>query len=108
MLSEKIRNWARMCPERDWFYRDLIFNLPDGRDHYRNPRWVNQRRTITQHRYILYGLYHAGLMISFDFLDRKNKTRKFWGKGPMWDLLAILVTLHFVMFGFLVFSGRLG
>lgn len=62
----------------------------------------------TQLHYILYGLYHAGLMISFDFLDRKNRTWKFWGKGPVWDLLAILVTLHFVMFGFLIFSGRLG
>lgn len=61
-----------------------------------------------QLHYILYGLYHAGLMISFDYLDRKNKTFKFWGKGPVWDLLAIVVTLHFVMFGFLVFSGRLG
>jgi len=62
----------------------------------------------TQLHYILYGLYHAGLMISFDFLDRKNRTRKFWGKGPVWDLLAILVTVHCVMFGFLIFSGRLG
>ena len=62
----------------------------------------------TQLRYSLYGLYHAGLMISFDFLDRKNKTWKFWRKGPVWDLLAILLTLHFVMFGFLIFSGRLG
>lgn len=58
--------------------------------------------------YILYGLYHAGLMISYDFLDRQNKTRKFWGKGAMWDFLAMAVTLHFVMFGFLIFSGRLG
>ncbi|TGE33818.1 D-alanyl-lipoteichoic acid biosynthesis protein DltB [Desulfosporosinus sp. Sb-LF] len=62
----------------------------------------------TQLRYILYGLYHAGLMIGFDFLDRKNRTWKFWGKGPVWDLFAIVVTLHFVMFGFLIFSGRLG
>jgi len=58
-------------------------------------------------RYILYGLYHAGLLISFDFLDRKNRTWKFWGRGRWWDLLAILVTLHCVMLGFLIFSGRL-
>ena len=62
----------------------------------------------TQFRYILYGLYHAGLMISFDYLDRKNRVWKYWGTGPVWDLLAILVTLHFVMLGFLIFSGRLG
>ena len=62
----------------------------------------------TQFRYILYGLYHAGLMISFDFLERKNRTWKFWGKGAWWDLLAILITAQFVMFGFLIFSGRVG
>lgn len=62
----------------------------------------------TQLQYIIYGLYHAALMISYDFLDRKNKAWKFWGKGPFWDGLAILVTLHFVLFGFLIFSGRLG
>lgn len=61
----------------------------------------------TQLQYILYGLYHAGLMISFDILDRKNKTWKFWGQGVWWDSLAILTTAHFVMFGFLIFSGRL-
>ncbi|MCB8817226.1 D-alanyl-lipoteichoic acid biosynthesis protein DltB [Desulfosporosinus shakirovi] len=61
----------------------------------------------TQLQYVLYGLYHAGLMIGFDFLDRKNKTRKYWGTGRIWDLSAILVTFHFVMFGFLIFSGRL-
>ncbi len=61
----------------------------------------------TQLQYVLYGLYHAGLMIGFDFLDRKNKTWKYWGTGPIWDLSAILVTFHFVMFGFLIFSGRL-
>ncbi|SDG42739.1 D-alanyl-lipoteichoic acid biosynthesis protein DltB [Desulfosporosinus hippei] len=61
----------------------------------------------TQPQYVLYGLYHAGLMIGFDLLDRKNKTRKFWGAGPIWDLLAVVVTFNFVMFGFLIFSGRL-
>lgn len=61
----------------------------------------------TQPQYVLYGLYHAGLMIGFDLLDRKNKTRKFWGTGPIWDLMAVVVTFNFVMFGFLIFSGRL-
>ncbi len=61
-----------------------------------------------QLQYILYGLYHAGLMISFDILDRKNRTWKFWGQGVWWDSLAVLITAQFVMFGFLIFSGRLG
>ncbi|MDR3539704.1 MAG: D-alanyl-lipoteichoic acid biosynthesis protein DltB [Desulfosporosinus sp.] len=62
----------------------------------------------TQLHYIVYGLYHAALMISFDVLARKNKQLKFWGQGAGWDFLAILLTAQFVMFGFLIFSGRLG
>lgn len=58
-------------------------------------------------QYIIYGFYHAGLMIGFDFLERLNKKHNYWGKGPIWDGLAIFVTLHFVFFGFLIFSGRL-
>ncbi|HBP66053.1 MAG TPA: D-alanyl-lipoteichoic acid biosynthesis protein DltB [Desulfosporosinus sp.] len=57
--------------------------------------------------YLLYGLYHAGLMIGFNYLDRLNRTWKFWGRGPFWDGLAIVVNLHFIFFGFLIFSGRL-
>ena len=62
----------------------------------------------TQLHYIIYGLYHAVLMIGFDVLARKNKQWKFWRQGAGWDFLAILVTAQFVMFGFLIFSGRLG
>nr|MDA8228946.1 D-alanyl-lipoteichoic acid biosynthesis protein DltB [Desulfitobacterium hafniense] len=58
----------------------------------------------TQLQYILYGFYHAALMIGFDYLERLNKTKNFWRKGVVWDGLAMLFTLHFVMFGFLIFS----
>ncbi|MHB1653824.1 MAG: D-alanyl-lipoteichoic acid biosynthesis protein DltB [Desulfitobacteriaceae bacterium] len=60
-----------------------------------------------QTQYIVYGFYQAGLMVGFDFLDRQNKKHHFWGNGLIWDGLAILLTLHFVLFGFLIFSGRL-
>lgn len=61
----------------------------------------------TQLHYLVYGFYHAVLMIGFDLLQRQNKQHKFWGQGPLWDSLAVAVTIHFVMFGFLIFSGRL-
>lgn len=61
----------------------------------------------TELHYMVYGLYHALLMIGYDWLERKNKTRNVWGKGWAWDILAIVVTAHFVFFGFLIFSGRL-
>jgi membrane protein involved in D-alanine export len=61
----------------------------------------------TELHYIVYGFYHAFLMIGYDWLERKNKSLHFWGKGRAWDGLAILVTAHFVFFGLLIFSGRL-
>ncbi|WP_206810815.1 D-alanyl-lipoteichoic acid biosynthesis protein DltB [Paradesulfitobacterium ferrireducens] len=61
----------------------------------------------TQLQYIAYGFYHALLMIGFDYLERKNKTLKFWGTGRIWDALAWLVTMQAVFLGFLIFSGRL-
>lgn len=68
-----------------------------------------------QIQYILYGLYHAMLMIGFEFVSRKFKDYQmksstrlaFWKKRPVWDGLAVLVTAHCVLFGFLIFSGRL-
>lgn len=61
----------------------------------------------TQLQYITYGLYHAAMMIGYDWLERKNKKKHFWGEGRAWDVLAIAITAHFVFFGFLIFSGRI-
>lgn len=61
----------------------------------------------TQLHYIAYGLYHATIMIGYDLLERRKKTLRFWGQGLFWDALGILITFNFVMFGFLIFSGRL-
>jgi membrane protein involved in D-alanine export len=62
----------------------------------------------TAPRYIIYGLYHAPLLISFttisDFLRRREPSQT---KLP-WNLVGTLVTFHLVCFGFLIFSGRLG
>jgi len=122
-ISKNIKDfWNRWHISLSFWFRDYIY-MRFVLDSAKKKRFKNRYTTSyvgyfllfgimglwhgPQARYILYGLYHAGLMMSFDVLDRKNRTWKFWGKGPMWDLLAILVTLHFVMFGFLIFSGRL-
>lgn len=60
-----------------------------------------------QWHYIVYGLYHAGLIVGFDYLSRWNKTHKVWGTGPLWRWLGVLVTFQVVCFGLLIFSGRL-
>jgi membrane protein involved in D-alanine export len=58
--------------------------------------------------YIAYGLYHAALLSGYDVFSRWNRSHKIWGDGLAWRLAGILVTFHFVCFGFLLFSGRLG
>ncbi|MBE5105562.1 D-alanyl-lipoteichoic acid biosynthesis protein DltB [Bacillus thuringiensis] len=59
------------------------------------------------YQYIIYGLYHASLFILFDIFERKNKKHKFWPNNKFMHVLAIVITFHFVCFGFLIFSGHL-
>ena len=61
----------------------------------------------TQWHYIVYGLYMALMMVGFEFLERLNKQKHFWGEGKAWDMLARFFTLQFICFGLLIFSGRL-
>ena len=57
--------------------------------------------------YIVYGVYHACLLTLFDLFSRWNKRRQLWRTGRFWRLASIMLTAHFVCFGFLIFSGRL-
>lgn len=57
--------------------------------------------------YILYGLYHAALLIGHDVFTRWNKRRRVWGRGRGWNALGVVLTVHAVCFGLLLFSGRL-
>ncbi len=34
--------------------------------------------------YLLYGVYHGGLLVGHDLFTRWNKTRKVWRDGPLW------------------------
>jgi membrane protein involved in D-alanine export len=58
--------------------------------------------------YIVYGLYHAALLVGHDLFVRWNKQRKWWGDGPLWRAAGIGLTFNLVCFGFLIFSGHLG
>jgi membrane protein involved in D-alanine export len=58
--------------------------------------------------YVLYGLYHAALLVGHDLFVRWNKQRKLWGDGPLWRAAGVAVTFHLVCFGFLLFSGHIG
>jgi membrane protein involved in D-alanine export len=58
--------------------------------------------------YLLYGLYHATLVVGHDLFTRWNKPRKVWGNGPLWRAAGTVLTFHLVCLGFLLFSGRVG
>lgn len=123
-LSKNIKDfWNRWHMSLSFWFRDYIY-MRFVLDSAKKKRFKNRYTSAyigylllfgimgiwhgTQLRYIAYGLYHAALMISFDWLERRNKSKHFWGEGRVWDTLATVVTAHFVFIGFLIFSGRLG
>ncbi|WP_042349430.1 D-alanyl-lipoteichoic acid biosynthesis protein DltB [Bacillus massiliigorillae] len=57
--------------------------------------------------YILYGVYQAFLFITFDMFERWNKKRKFYPVNKVTYVIGVVLTFHFVCFGFLIFSGIL-
>ena len=62
----------------------------------------------TELHYIIYGVYQACLLTLYDLFSRWNKERQLWRTGRFWRLASIVVTVHCICFGFLIFSGRLG
>ncbi len=58
-------------------------------------------------QYIAYGAYHGLLMVADDIWQKKLPFHARWHQRTWYRLLAIAVTAHLVLFGFLIFSGRL-
>ncbi|MDL5024556.1 D-alanyl-lipoteichoic acid biosynthesis protein DltB [Bacillus velezensis] len=57
-------------------------------------------------QYIVYGLYHAVLMTGYNFFEKWNKKYKWLPANRFTAILAIVITFHFVCFGFYIFSGK--
>ncbi|MGM9988602.1 MAG: D-alanyl-lipoteichoic acid biosynthesis protein DltB [Bacillaceae bacterium] len=57
--------------------------------------------------YIIYGLYHACMIIGYDYFERKNKVHKFWPKNKFTLVVSTFITFNVVCFGFYIFSGQL-
>ncbi|KOS63772.1 D-alanyl-lipoteichoic acid biosynthesis protein DltB [Lysinibacillus sp. FJAT-14222] len=57
--------------------------------------------------FVVYGLYHALLIISFDKFERWNKKHKFWPKNKWTHAIGVFITFNAVCFGFYIFSGTL-
>ncbi|MFC4653315.1 D-alanyl-lipoteichoic acid biosynthesis protein DltB [Lactococcus nasutitermitis] len=56
--------------------------------------------------YIVYGFYHAGLLIAYDAWLRFKKKRKWKIPDNRWArALSIVITFNLVFIGFLIFSG---
>ncbi|WP_088071379.1 D-alanyl-lipoteichoic acid biosynthesis protein DltB [Gottfriedia luciferensis] len=102
---------------RDYVYMRIVFFLT-------KKKTIKSRRTISyigyfslfllmgawhgiQLNYLLYGLYQAILMCSFDWFEQYNKKRKIWKNNKLTHVLSIIITFHFICFGFLIFSGHL-
>lgn len=57
--------------------------------------------------FVVYGLYHALLIISFDKFERWNKKHKLWPKNKWTHAISVFITFNAVCFGFYIFSGKL-
>lgn len=123
-LARNIRDfWNRWHISLSWWFRDHVymrFVMAATKG-----RWFKSRYTAshlaflftfglmglwhgTAPYYVLYGFYHAALLVSHDIFTRWNKRAGIWGDGPFWNVAAVTVTFNLVCFGFLLFSGRLG
>ena len=58
--------------------------------------------------YIVYGLYHGVLLSACEIFQKKSKLYKAHKKDKWFIGVSWFITLHLVMFGFFIFSGRLG
>lgn len=56
--------------------------------------------------YIVYGLYHAALFIGYGYHERWRKNHPPRWQNGFTTALSIIITFHFVTFGFLIFSGK--
>ena len=57
--------------------------------------------------YIAYGFYHGILMAAFDWYQKKSKFYKKNKNKTWYKVISWIITMHLVMFGFLIFSGKM-
>ncbi|WP_413300621.1 D-alanyl-lipoteichoic acid biosynthesis protein DltB [Bacillus sp. 1P10SD] len=102
---------------RDYVYMRFVFWMT-------KKKWIKNRNVISnlgyvllfllmglwhglEMQYILYGIYHALLMVLYNSFERFNKKHRWWPHNKFTQVLATVITFHFVCFGFYLFSGEL-
>ena len=57
--------------------------------------------------YIAYGFYHGILMAAFEWYQKKSKFYKKNKNKTWYKVISWIITMHLVMLGFLIFSGKM-
>lgn len=60
-----------------------------------------------QSHYILYGIYHGVLLAFTELYQKKSKFYKKYKNNRIYLFVSWFVTINLVMFGFLIFSGKI-
>ena len=101
---------------RDYVYMRFVFLMM-------KKKWIKNRNVISnlgyillfllmgvwhglQIQYILYGSYHALLMVGYNTFEQLNKKNKWWPQNRFTQIVSIVITFHVVCFGFYIFSGH--
>lgn len=123
-LARNIRDfWNRWHISLSWWFRDHVYMrfvmaATKGR-WFKNKHLASYLGFLlafglmgiwhgTAPNYILYGLYHGGLLAGYDAFSRWNKRSRLWGEGLVWRAASVALTFNCTCFGFLLFSGHLG
>jgi membrane protein involved in D-alanine export len=122
-LARDIRDfWDRWHISLSWWFRDHVymrFVMTAMRRHWFGDRYLASYLGFCLSmglmglwhgfaaQYLLYGLYHAVLLIGHDLFTRWNAVHMVWRDTLAWRVAGVLITSQFVCFGFLIFSGHL-
>jgi membrane protein involved in D-alanine export len=58
-------------------------------------------------QYILYGIYHAVIMVAYNYFEKFNKQHQWLPNNRFTHVISIIITFHIVCLGFYIFSGKL-
>ncbi|HJV16023.1 MAG TPA: D-alanyl-lipoteichoic acid biosynthesis protein DltB [Bacillales bacterium] len=102
---------------RDYVYMRFVFWMT-------KKKWIKNRNAVSnlgyillfllmgvwhglEIQYIVYGIYHAVLMVLYNSFEQFNKKHKWWPENRFTHVVAVIITFHFISLGFYIFSGHL-